>query len=126
MTDATLALGKTGEDYAADFLQGQGYRILLRNYRNKLGEIDIIARDAGVLCFVEVKSRASEKRGEGLEAVAFPKQRQIAKAALGFLKQRRLFGSRARFDVVSVTFGAGAPEIKLVKNAFELEQRFAV
>ena len=57
--------------------------------------------------------------------MAFPKQRQIAKAALGFLKQRRLFGSRARFDVVSVTFGSGEPEIKLVKNAFELEGRFS-
>jgi len=122
-----LFLAKTGEDEAADFLRKSGYRILARNYRTKLGEVDIIASEKGVLCFVEVKARSSQRYGYPQEAVSGFKKRQIAKTALIYLKENKLLDRRSRFDVVSVLFGQGAPaepKVELIKDAFELDPDF--
>lgn len=91
-----------------------------------MGEIDIVARDADGLAFIEVKSASSEKFGLPQERVSLSKQRQISKAALKFLKGRRLLGSKARFDVVSVFYRRTAePEFELIKNAFDLDSSFS-
>jgi len=118
-------LAQSGEEAAAGFLKASGYKIIARNYKNKFGEIDIIAREKETWVFVEVKTRRSENFGVPEEAVHGFKQRQISKAALMFLKENRLLEEKARFDVVSVRYADERPEIKLIKNAFELESRYS-
>lgn len=124
MPKDNLSIGILAEDKAEKFLKASGYQILQRNYKTRLGEVDIIAKDKDTLCFVEVKCRLSDRFGSGLEAVSSLKQKQIAKAALSFLKEKNLLDSRARFDVVSLDSSAGAEKITLVKNAFDLAERF--
>jgi len=119
-----LFLGQSGETLALDFLKDNGYKILSKNYKSKLGEIDIIAKDKEAICFVEVKSRTSDKFGLPCEAVTNSKQRQICHTALMFLKEKKLFDKKARFDVVSILYSQGKPKIDLLKNAFELEERY--
>jgi putative endonuclease len=117
-------LGKSGEEAAAGFLKSRGYRILTKNYRSRLGEIDIIARDKDVLCFIEVKTRKSERFGSPGEAISMRKQGQMAKAALMFLKENDLLDKKARFDVVSIIYREDSPKLDLIKNAFDLAERF--
>lgn len=124
MSKANLYLGRSGEEAALKFLKSKGYRILSRNYKSKLGEIDIIAEDKDTVCFVEVKTRSSDKFGLPQEALSNFKQRQIAKTALGFLKENRLLERKARFDAVSVTWEGDSPQIDLITNAFELNSSF--
>jgi len=119
-----LYLGRSGEDVAADLLKGKGYKILVRNYKTKLGEIDIIARDKDTLAFIEVKTRHSDRFGLPQEAVSVSKQRQISKAALMFLKENNLLEKKARFDVISVVYSKDKPQLDLIKNAFELDNSF--
>jgi len=124
MSGDRIELGRAGEETAADFLKNHGYRILFSNYKTKLGEIDIIAKDKGVICFIEVKTRTTDKFGLPQEAVSHIKQRQIGKAALVFLKEKKLLDKKARFDVVSVIYAQGRPKIDLIQNAFELNESF--
>ncbi|MCM8780504.1 MAG: YraN family protein [Candidatus Omnitrophica bacterium] len=122
MSDAVW--GKIGETYALDFLKRQGYKIIFRNFRNRFGEIDIVARDSDTLCFVEVKTRGSDRYGLPQEAVAKSKQRRLIKLALSFLKEKDLLDKKARFDVVSVRYSdkGSQPQLELIKNAFELDE----
>ncbi len=124
MPKDNLNLGSLAEDRAQEFLKASGYRVLARNYRTKLGEVDIIAIDKDTLCFIEVKARSSDRFGSGLEAVSRLKQRQISKAALSFLKEKKFFDKKARFDVVSLDFSGPEEKITLIKNAFELSDNF--
>ncbi len=115
------SLGQRGEDVAARFLRRQGFRILRRNYRSRLGEVDLIASDGDTLVFVEVKTRATSDHGEPFEAVTLDKQRRLARLALEYLKQNSGLDRRCRFDVVSVVWsGEGTPpEIQHFRAAFE-------
>jgi len=115
-----LDFGKEAEDTAVKFLKAQGYKLLRRNYKSKLGEIDIVADDKGVICFVEVKARHSGLFGSPGEAISSHKQRQISKAAICYLKENNLFERSARFDVVTLLYEKEPPEIELIKDAFEL------
>jgi putative endonuclease len=119
-----LYLGKFGEESAIDLLKNNGYRILARNYKTKLGEIDIIARDKDTVCFIEVKTRHSDRFGLPQEAISRSKQRHIAKVALMFLKENNLLDKRARFDVISIMHSEDTSKLDLIKNAFELDQSF--
>lgn len=125
MAKQNLFLGKSGEKTAADFLKENGYKILSQNYKTKLGEVDIVAKDRDTFCFVEVKTRHSDKFGLPLEAVNSAKKRQVSKAALNFLKTNNLLDKKARFDVVSVVCADDKPKVDLIKNAFELDERFS-
>lgn len=125
MSERTLQLGRSGEVLAEAFLKKSGYKILARNYKTKLGEVDIIAREKDCICFIEVKARNTADFGLPKEAVGARKQRQIAKAALVYLKDNRLLGKSARFDVVSVLLDGASPKIELIRNAFELNSSFA-
>ena len=116
-----IPLGQQGEALACHYLSRQGYRVIIRNYRTKLGEIDIIAEEQGTLVFVEVKARRGHQCGHPFEAVTPAKCRQISKVALEYLAETGREGQAARFDVVAVSFaGEAAPVIELVKNAFDL------
>ncbi len=117
-------LGNSGESKAASFLIDNGYKILAKNYRTKLGEIDIIAIDKDTICFVEVKTRSTDKFGLPQEAILDNKKRRIAKTALLFLKEKKLLDKKARFDVIAITFQKDLPKIDLIQNAFELDAKY--
>ncbi|MBU3947618.1 MAG: YraN family protein [Proteobacteria bacterium] len=112
--------GKEGETLAALHLKKQGYKIIEQNYRTKLGEIDIIAKDNNTLVFVEVKSRKTGDFGSPKYAVTPKKMKKISMVALYFLKETKQSGVKARFDVVSISPGEREPEIEIIKNAFDL------
>ena len=124
MPKAEESLGLKGEEAAASFLISKGYRIISRNYKNKLGEIDIIAEDGDVICFVEVKTRKSKRFGLAKESVTAKKQRQIAKTAIGFLKEKGFLNRRARFDVVALDYSSFEEKLDLIRDAFALEGSF--
>jgi putative endonuclease len=106
---------------ALRFLKKNGYRILERNYVCKLGEIDIIAKEKDTLAFIEVKTRTSTLFGPPQLAVTPSKQMQLSKAALYFLKEKRLENVKARFDVVAILLSQKGKEIDLIRDAFDLK-----
>ncbi len=114
-------LGAAGEDRAAAYLARQGYKILERNVRAPYGEIDIIALDRGELVFVEVKTRTSDRYGAPELAVNLNKQRRMIKAALGYIKSKRLHQMPCRFDVVAIS-AASEAEVAVIRNAFEMDR----
>lgn len=112
--------GRLGESLAVRHLKKNGYSILARNYCNRFGEIDIIARHNGVLVFVEVKARSSSGFGPSKAAVDRNKQKKISMTALGYLKENRSMDAKARFDVVCVDAAATRPRVEIIANAFPL------
>jgi len=103
-------------------LAREGYRIVARNYRARGGEIDLIADDGGVLCFVEVKGRRSVAFGGPAESVTEEKQRRIERAAREWLARSREPDRPCRFDVVTVTQRDDAePQVELLRDAFRLD-----
>ena len=97
-----IGTGKSGEDLAVHYLKKQGYTIVVRNYRQRIGEIDIIARDGECLVFVEVKTRRNSRYGSPFEAVDNRKQIQISKVALEYMTRYKYDDVEARFDVVAI------------------------
>jgi putative endonuclease len=114
-------LGREGEDLAARFLMKQGYRILERNYRTRSGEIDLVALHDGIVVFVEVKTRTSDAFGAPELAVTPRKQQRMVKAALAYIKYRKLHQVPCRFDVVAITTTA-EQEVEHIQNAFEMDR----
>ncbi len=113
--------GQRAEELAASFLLSQGFEVLERNYRRRLGELDIIAQRAGVLVIVEVRTRSSAAYGGGAASVDRRKQRRITRAATALLQQRAgLARLPVRFDVIVVSDPNGAaPRIEWLQHAFE-------
>ncbi len=120
MTFKRLSLGKKGEELAVAQLKKLKFKILERNYKCRLGEIDIIAREKDTLVFVEVKTRATADFGGPAAAVTFHKQRQLSRVALTYLGEKKLTNIPARFDVVAVEIIPPAPRIEVIRNAFDL------
>ncbi len=123
MVNSFQVFGKNNESLAVIYLKRKGYRIVEQNYRTRMGEIDIIAKDKETIAFVEVKSRASVSFGNPKYAVTLQKQRKISKVALQYLKSTHQSHARARFDVVTIFSNSGRDTIELIKNAFELAGR---
>ena len=123
MPSKAQKFGKKSEALATAYLKLSGYRILARNYRNRIGEIDIIASDGPVLVFIEVKARKTDRYGSPKNAVTAAKQVKISNTALAYLKENGQLNRRARFDVVAIDARYEPPEIEVVKNAFELAGR---
>jgi len=118
----TKVLGNAGEEIAASYLQQHGYTIRERQYRCKLGEIDIIAEYSGEIIFVEVKTRRSSSCGTPALAVNYYKKRKIIRAAQVYIQFNRLEDRNCRFDVLEV-FAAkdGGWAVRALTNAFEVE-----
>lgn len=116
----TIVIGATAEDRAADALHCHGYRIVERNYRCKVGELDIVAREGPTLVFVEVRSRRTSDFGSALEAVGWRKQNKVSRVAAHYIAVRRPRFDTARFDVVAIT----GEEVVVVKDAWRLGDRF--
>lgn len=104
---------------AVRFLKRNGYRILARNYRNAMGEIDVIALRDRTIAFVEVKARRTARFGPAAAAVTPRKQGQIIKTAQGYLASGKWEGFDFRFDVVAVDWQNGRPMIQHLAGAFE-------
>jgi putative endonuclease len=115
-----LLLGKEGERLAERYLQNKGYKLVERNYRCRVGELDLIVLDRRVVVFVEVKTRTGHGFGSPLEAVEFRKQRKMIQAAQFFLAAKGLQQRDARFDVVGVSWAGREPIVEHIENAFEL------
>jgi len=111
-------LGRAAEDLAAAYLQQQGCRVVERRYGRRGGEIDLIVDDGGVLAFVEVKARRSERYGAPISAVTDRKRRRIVRTARLFLAAHPRRSRRCRFDVVSVRLIGGRAELSWVRDAF--------
>lgn len=110
------AAGSKGEEIAAAYLTARGAEILARNFHRQSGEIDLIVRIDGVVAFVEVKMRASDRYGTPGEAVNRKKQRRIVQTALHFIQEHALEEEKLRFDVVEIT-----PErVRHIPNAFDV------
>jgi putative endonuclease len=115
MTEHNRAKGSRYEECAAAYLAQKGMTVLEHNYRCRLGEIDLIARDGAYLCFVEVKYRGNNRNGYPVEAVGRTKQRKIFQTAAVYLKQHHLPQDiPCRFDVVSIM----GEEISHIPGAF--------
>ena len=121
MLTARQQSGRRAEDLAAEFLRARGCEILERNYRRRLGELDLIAREGGVLVIAEVRTRASGEWGGAAASVDRRKQQRITRAALQLLQQRpELARLPVRFDVLVVSdLSAAEPRIEWIRHAFE-------
>ena len=114
--------GKKGEDIACGYLRRHGYRILNRNYKTDIGEIDIVATDENTLIFVEVKSRTSDGFGSPSEAVNYFKRNKINQVASQYIKKFMLFGVDVRFDVIEVYLSDNS--VNHIENAFDSYLRY--
>ncbi|OQX52762.1 MAG: YraN family protein [Candidatus Cloacimonas sp. 4484_209] len=115
-------IGANGESRAIAFLKERKFRIVERNYRTKVGEIDIIAERDGLVTFVEVKTRRSKSYGSPEEAIDKKKRKRIIKAAKYYLVSHNLYDEvDVRFDVLSLTKKNGVFQIEYFENAFRDE-----
>ena len=119
-------IGLQMEDLAARYLEYKGYEVMVRRYKGRLGEIDLIARQGELLIFAEVKYRRDLSQGRPSLAVSPAKQQKIRRTAMQYLAEQ---GSRAanpdmacRFDVIELWQENGKYRVHHYKNAFEGEQ----
>ncbi len=121
MVNKQQQFGKESEALAVKLLKKDGYKIVEKNYRTKLGEIDIIAKEKKTIVFVEVKARKSTHYGNAKWGVTPKKQQKISMVALQYLKDTKQINKKARFDVVAINFkNDDTFAFEIVKNAFEL------
>ena len=114
------AIGDLGERMSVEWLWAAGHKVLYRNFRApKGGEVDIVAREGKVLCFIEVKTRTRRGEGRPLDAVDLTKQKLIERGANEWLKLLRRRDLPWRFDVMEVIIEEGKqPEFTYVRDAF--------
>lgn len=113
------ALGRAGEQLAAEYLERHGLAVLARNWRCFLGELDIVGTDGRTVVFCEVKTRSGVDYGAPLDAVSPDKVRRLRDLAKAWLDEQRLRGCPVRFDVVSVLWPPGRPaRIEHLEEAF--------
>ncbi len=110
---ANKALGKAGENKACAYLKKFGYKILERNYKSPVGEVDVIAQKGEVLAFIEVKTRLSDSYGIPSEAVNFKRRQKYLNAAKYYFYGRPI-DCTVRFDIIEIYRG----EVNHIKNAF--------
>lgn len=112
--ELNVVQGRIGEFDSCKYLEKKRYKIIEQNYKNKLGEIDIIAKDKNTIVFVEVKKRNTLAFGRPSQAVNLQKQRKIRQVATLYLVKNKLLDNQCRFDVIEVV----GEEINHIENAF--------
>jgi putative endonuclease len=118
------ARGRDAEALAAAFLEARGVEILARNHAIRQGEVDLVAREGEVLCFVEVRSRTSDAQGGPEETVSAAKARRVVAAATDWAARNGGLDREIRFDVVAVTLLEGEPpRIEHFRGAFDADGR---
>lgn len=115
---ATGSVGSRGEDVAADAYHRRGYRIVARNWRCRLGELDLVVEREGLLVICEVKTRRQSRYGGGYEAVTFRKQAKLRAVAEAFLRSAGARPRAIRFDVASVAVRGARSTVELFEDAF--------
>ena len=114
MTDRRRALGASGEEAVASWYVDRGYEIVVRNWRCREGELDLIVRDGRAFVFCEVKTRTSDAFGSPAEAVNRAKQERLRRLAARWLTEAPLRPREIRFDVASVM----GDTIEVLEGAF--------
>ena len=114
MTQARRDLGRSGEDAVAAWYEGQGYQVVVRNWRCREGELDLIVRRGRTFVFCEVKSRSSTAFGAPVEAVTREKQTRVRHLAARWLAEGPVSAVAIRFDVASVLGG----QVEVLEGAF--------
>ncbi len=112
------SLGRRGEEVAGEYLQKRGLKILEQNFRTREGEIDIIAREAETVIFIEVKTRAGSSHGGGIESIDTAKQVQLRRMALVYLAREGIVESQVRFDVMTIEKKQKRWQARWIKGAF--------
>ncbi len=111
-------LGTIGERLAMEYLKAQGYKILEKNYRCSVGEVDIIAQDQDTIVFVEVKTRRNTFIAAPYESVGKHKQKKILEVAQCYLEEKDLVNHEIRFDVLSIVMRGATHQIEHLREAF--------
>jgi putative endonuclease len=121
MTGHNQSIGKWGERIAAEYLSGLGYEVLAVNHRTPFGELDLITLQAGMLVFIEVKTRTSTSLGYPEGSVTPAKQAHITNAALYFMANTDRPETDWRVDVVAITGSPakGSQDIQVFQNALQ-------
>ncbi|HMS85880.1 MAG TPA: YraN family protein [Nitrospira sp.] len=121
--DPRHQFGQVSEMRAEQFLIAKGYRILDRNVRLSIGELDLVADDQGVVVFVEVKGRSTDAFGGARLAVDHRKRAKLSKLAAQYLAQRRWSDKLCRFDVILIQGQASSlAQIEHIPNAFDVTE----
>jgi putative endonuclease len=115
---ATGPIGSRGEEVAADVYRRRGFRVVARNWRCRLGELDLVVERGDVLVFCEVKSRRQSVFGGGFEAVTYRKQAKVRAVAEAFLQVTGARPRAIRFDVASVAVREARSTVELFEDAF--------
>jgi putative endonuclease len=115
----TREIGRRAEDLAADWLTRRGYVVLARNHATRQGEVDLVCRAGGVLCFVEVRSRAGSTHGTPEETVDRRKALRVVAAATDWARRHGALDDDIRFDVLAMTGSASDPAFQLFEGAFD-------
>lgn len=118
MSDANARAGRLGEDSALDAYLHRGFALVARNWRCRIGELDLVVWREDMLVFCEVKTRRGGAFGGGYEAVTGRKRAKVRSVAEAFLQQTRVRPAAIRFDVASVALGPRGPEVELFEDAF--------
>lgn len=117
-------LGEKGEGAASDYLKGLGYTILDRNFKTRIGELDLVARDGRTTVFVEVKRRESTGHGSAADFVSPAKIKRVVGAARLYAARHGLSETPIRFDVVAIDVVDGREQLRHHKAAFDASGTF--
>ena len=120
-----VSIGALGEEAAALALKKKGYKIIERNYRSKMGEIDIIAKDGQYTCFVEVRLRKTNSFGSPADSINEGKRSRIIKTAQFYSVEKGISDTPMRFDAVLINAVASENALKnvhleIIKDAFRM------
>lgn len=118
MADARTVAGRAGEDAALAAYTRRGYRLIARNWRCRIGELDLVLTRGDILVFCEVKTRRGARFGGGYEAVTGRKRAKVRSVAEAFLQSSGARPRAIRFDVASVALGPAGAEVELFEDAF--------
>jgi len=118
VVDVRRIFGNSSEELAANYLIDLGYKIIERQYSNKLGEIDLIAMDGREVVFVEVKARKTAEFGYPEEAVTPSKLRKIGNTGLVYLRREGLESADYRIDVIAIEFYVDPPKVTHLKGVY--------
>ena len=120
---SSRALGRAAEEGASRWLEGQGFTVLARNHATRRGEVDLVCREKGVLCFVEVRSRSRLDYGSPAASIGVAKARRVVTAATDWALRHGGLAQDMRFDVVAADLSGPAPRYTLIRGAFDAEGR---
>lgn len=115
-------LGLRGERIAERWLERKGWRVIQRRFRDGHRDVDLIAKRAAVIAFVEVKARSGQEFGTPIEAVDWRKRRELVRSARMWISRHGQPGESYRFDVIGVVLAQERVFVRHVENAFEVAQ----